>query len=339
MRTKINWGIIGLGNIANSFAHDLELSNDSILYGVASRDIEKAREFGNKHNSVKYYGSYEELAKAPEIDVIYVATPHVFHFENTMMCLKNGKAVLCEKPLGMYSTEVKTMLKEAESKKLFLMEGLWTRFIPATEKLIELIRDNAIGDILFVRADFGFKSDFSPENRIYNKKLGGGSLLDIGIYPIYLSLLILGIPKEIKAMARMAQTGVDSYCSMLFDYDNSTKAVLESTVEADTPTEAYIYGSKGFIKLHNRFHHSEKISLYQNRELKETFELKYTGNGYSHEIEEVNRCLKNNNIESDRLPHKVSMDLITLIDRIKVIVGLNYEKNKFFVEQRIQKQV
>jgi predicted dehydrogenase len=217
------------------------------------------------------------------------------------------------------------MLNEAKSKNLFLMEGIWTRFIPATVKLIELLADNVIGDIMFIRADFGFKADVDLEGRLYNKNLGGGSLLDIGIYPIYLSLLTLGFPAHIKALARMTATGVDSYCAILLDYENSAKAILESTLEANTPTEAYIYGSKGVIKLHSRFHHSEKISLYQNGALKEEFNLPYKGNGYLHEIEEVNRCLKNKELESDKLPQSVSLNLIRLIDQIKDKIGLSYD--------------
>lgn len=326
MNRKIKWGIIGLGKIANKFASDLQLSDNSILYGVASRNLVKAKKFGQKYQSVNFYGSYEELAQNPEIDVIYIATPHTFHFENTMMCLKHDKAVLCEKPLGINSDEVRAMIKEAKSRKLFLMEGLWTRFIPATEKLIELLRDRVIGDVIFIRADFGFKADLDFEGRVYNKKLGGGSLLDIGIYPIYLSLITLGIPTNISAMARMSKTEVDSYCSMLFDYENSAKAILESTVEADTPIEAHIYGSEGFIKLHRRFHHTEKISIYKNGKLNKTYDIKYSGEGYLHEIEEVNDCLIRNALESDKLPHKTSLDLITIIDRVKDKIGLSYSR-------------
>jgi len=315
---------MGLGKIANKFASDLQLSKDGMLYAVASRDMKKARTFGESYHSQKYYASYQEMVNDPEIDVIYIATPHSFHFENTMLCLKHNKSVLCEKPMGMDSEQVKTMLKESRSRKLFLMEGLWTRFIPATEKLIELLSNKAIGDLLNIHADFGFKGNLNLESRVYNKKLGGGSLLDIGIYPIYLSLLTLGLPTHIKAVARMTETEVDSYCSMLFGYENGAKAILESSIETDTPTEANIYGSKGHIKLHSRFHHSEKISLFQNDELKEEFEMKYQGNGYLYEIEEVNNCLINNKIESPKLPHALSLDLIKLIDQVKAKIGLSY---------------
>ena len=328
MNSKIKWGIIGLGKIAEKFASDLQLSDNSVLYGVASRDIGKALKFSKKYGAVKYHGSYEELIQDPEVDVIYVATPHSYHFENTMMCLKNGKSVLCEKPLGINSDEVKTMINEAKSKKLFLMEGMWTRFIPATEKLIELLRDKVIGDTIFIRADFGFKADLNFEGRVYNKDLGGGSLLDVGIYPIYLSLLTLGLPGNIAAMARKTQTDVDSYCSVLFDYENKAKAILESSIEADTPTEAYIYGTNGAIKMHARFHHTEKISVFQNQKVKEVIEMKYQGNGYLFEIEEVNACLKNNQIESTKLPLSISLELSNLMDRVKEKIGLNYNSRK-----------
>lgn len=324
MSKKINWGIIGLGKIANKFAADLRLSSGSTLYGVASRDISKAKAFGEKFNAIKYYGSYEELAGDAEIDIIYVATPHAFHFENTMMCLRKGKAVLCEKPMGMNSNEVALMIEEAKARNLFLMEGIWTRFIPGTEKLIELLNKKIIGDLSFIRADFGFKANFNPESRIYNKKLGAGSLLDIGIYPIYLSLLTMGVPMDIKAMARMTETGVDSYCSMLFDYENGAKANLESTIEEKTPTEAYIYGTNGSIKLHSRFHHTEKITISRKGE-EEILDIKYKGNGYIHEIEEVNKCLLNQEIESSKLPFKTTIDLTALMDRVKKEIGLNYQ--------------
>ncbi|MGE0587704.1 MAG: Gfo/Idh/MocA family protein [Cyclobacteriaceae bacterium] len=325
MTNKLKWGIIGLGKIAHKLASDLQQSSDAVLYGVASRDTQKAMEFSEKYNSPKCYGSYEELAHDPEVDVIYIATPHVFHFENAMLCLKNGKHVLCEKPMGMNTKQVTALIAEAQARSLFLMEGIWTRFIPATEKLIELLNKKIIGDILFVRADFGFTSPFNPEGRLYNKQLGGGALLDIGIYPIYFSLLTLGVPSRIQASARMTQTGVDSYCAMLFDYDSNARAMLDCTIEADTPTEAYIYGSNGHIKIHNRFHHPEKLSVYRNKELVEEINMKYDGFGYLHEIEAVNRCVRDKRTESPRLTHQMSLDLVSVMDKVRDEIGLVYE--------------
>jgi len=323
-KTKIKWGIMGLGKIAHIFASDLQKSENAVLHGVASREKRKAETFAKKYNTVKSFGSYEELATDPDINIVYIATPHAFHFENTMMCLSHGKAVLCEKPLGLNYHQVKKMVEKAKANKLFLMEAIWTRFIPATEKLLELLQSNAIEDLLFMHADFGFKADMNPAGRLFNKNLGGGSMMDIGIYPVFLSLLTFGIPAKIKAMARKTETGVDSYCAMLFDYDNSAKAMLESTVEVNTPTEAIIYGKKGYIKIHSPFHHSQKISVFHNEILKQEYELPYQGHGYIFEIEEVNRCLLNNQTESDSMQHRMSLNLITILDWVKKEIGLEY---------------
>ncbi len=324
IKKQINWGIIGLGKIAHRFASDLMLSENNVLYAVASRDKKKAKTFGQKFNAVKFFDSYEELIKDPDIDVVYIGTPHTFHFENTMMCFKYRKSVLCEKPMGIDYNEVNIMINEARSKNLFLMEGIWTRFIPATEKFIELLDQKIIGDINFIRADFGYNAEFNPESRIFNKNLGGGSLLDIGIYPIYLSMLVFGLPSNIKAMARMTETEVDSYCAMLFDYENSEKAILESTTEADTPIEAYIYGSKGYIKLHKSFHHSKKISVHINGKKEKVYELDYDGEGLLFEIEEVNKCILNNETESKKLPLSTSLDLIQIMDSVRKEIKLVY---------------
>lgn len=325
MIRKIKWGIIGLGKIAHLFVNDLLLSKNSVLYAVASRDIKKSKAFSAKYNSEKHYGSYDDLVHDPDIDIVYVATPHALHFENTMMCLQNGKSVLCEKPIGMNAVQVKKMQEEAKSRNLFLMEGIWTRFIPATEKLLELLEQKIIGNLIKVRADFGFKANFDPESRVFNKKLGAGSLLDIGIYPVYLSLITLGIPGKIKSTAHFTSTGVDSYCNMFFEYEDKVKANLESTIEKDTPVEANIYGTKGHIKLHSRFHHTEKISVYIHEDLKDVYEIPYTGNGYFHEIEEVNNCLSSGKIESSKLTHQTSIDLISILDRVRDEIGLKYE--------------
>ncbi|MCF8373942.1 MAG: Gfo/Idh/MocA family oxidoreductase [Bacteroidales bacterium] len=314
---QVNWGILGLGHIAHKFVQDLQLSTKSKLHAVASRDIEKANEVGRKYDAIKCYGNYAEIATDPTVDVVYIATPHSFHFENTMMCLQAGKSVLCEKPMGLNAKEVATLIQEARARKLFLMEALWTRFIPSTEKVLELIADGVIGKINFLHADFGFVGSKDPKNRILNKALGGGSLLDIGIYPVYLSMLLLGMPNEIKAMARFTDTSVDSYCSVLMNFARGEKANLYSTIEAETPTEATIYGEKGTIKMHRPFHHSEKISLILNNGSAKDFEIKYKGNGYFHEIEEVENCLKNGKTESDKHSLSDSLNLINILDRIK----------------------
>jgi predicted dehydrogenase len=324
MKRKINWGIIGLGGIANTFAQDLSLVDDANLLAVASRNINKAKTFAEKHNADRYYDSYEKIALDPEIDIIYIATPHVFHFENTMMCLEAGKSVLCEKPMGMNSDQVQKMITKAKEKGLFLMEAIWTRFIPSTETMLNLIESGVIGKVQFVRADFGFKGDRNPEKRLFNKNLGGGSLLDIGIYPIYLSLLTMGIPNDIKAVARMSKTGVDSFCGMLFDYADGAKAVLDCTFDADTPTEAYIHGEIGSIKMHSRFHHSQRLTITQHEKTNQEIDIPYAGNGYYHEIMEVQKCLIERRMESRKMSYSTSLKLVNILDQVRKEIGLSY---------------
>lgn len=320
---KINWGIIGLGKIAHKFAQDLQLSPTANLHGVASRSLTKAESFAKEHHAQNYFSSYEELAQHPDIDVIYIATPHVFHFENAMMCLQNGKAVLCEKPLGMNAQEVEKLIKKAREKNLFLMEGMWTRFIPAIKHILPFIEADEIGEIISVKADFGFKVEASPESRLLDKRLGAGSLLDIGIYPIYLSLLLLGMPSDVKAMARMNSDKIDTYVSMLLTFPSKAKAVLESTIETKTPTTASIYGTKGTLEIHSRFHHPTRFSIIQNG-VDIVHEVMYKGNGYYHEIESVNQCLRKGLTENPLHTLKTSMELVKIMDKVRTEIGLTY---------------
>lgn len=328
MPEKINWGIIGPGKIAGKFAQDLQLVENAVLHGIASRDSERSDAFAKKYNAVRVFDNYEALAADPEVDIIYVATPHVFHFEQTMLCLRSGKAVLCEKPFGMNAQEVKIMTEEARSRNLFLMEALWTRFIPGTEKLLELIQKDTIGKVQYVKADFGFLGDGNKDSRVYNPDLGAGTLLDIGIYPVYLSLLLLGIPDQIKAVASFTDTGVDSFCAIISDYFSGEKAFSESTILSNTPIEAFIYGDKGSIKMHSRFHHTERLTMQLNDNTSETFHLPYIGNGYYHEIVEVMDCLKQGKTESDKMSHSMSLALIKTLDNIREDIGLKYKSDE-----------
>jgi len=327
---SINWGIIGLGKVAEKFAADLLLSKNVKLNAVASRDKNKAEAFAKKYQAFSFHDSYDALVQNPEIDIVYIATPHSFHFEHSMLCLKNGKSVLCEKPMGMNFGEVNAMIAEATKRNLFLMEAMWTRFIPATEKLIHLLQEKIIGDLSYIRADFGFRSTAAPESRVFNKDLGGGALLDIGIYPLYLSLIALGVPDEIKAVARKTTQGIDSFSAQLLSYTSGSKAILESSIEADTPVEATIYGSLGKIKLYSRFHHCERIAIQFFGKTEETIYLPYIGNGYFHEIEEVNHCLLTGAKESTKMPHQMSLKLIKLIDEIRKQTALHYPADERF---------
>jgi predicted dehydrogenase len=326
MDKEIRWGIIGLGSIAHTFAEDLKINKHAKLQAVASRSSEKAEDFSKKFDVPGFYGSYEELASDPNVDIIYIATPHTYHLEHSRLCLQNRKHILCEKPMGVNARQVSELTTLSKKQSCFLMEGIWTRFIPATQKVLRIIQSGMIGEVISMKADFGFKANTDPEKRLFNKDLGGGALLDIGIYPVYLSLLLMGVPSNIQAMARMSKTGVDASTFMLFDHPNEGKALLDCSFEAHTPTEAWIDGSKGSIKMHSRFHHSRKISLHTNDGQEEHFDIPYLGNGYVHEIEHVHECLQAGYLESPLLPHTLSQELSETLDRVKEIIDLSYEE-------------
>jgi len=324
MTKNVKWGIIGLGSIAHKFAADLQIVHNAVLEAVASRSVDKAKKFANQYHANEYYADYELLVEKSNVDIVYIATPNTYHFSHTMMCLKYNKAVLCEKPMGVNSHEVKSMIDKARSRNLFLMEAIWTRFIPAIEKLLALLEANFIGKLISVDANFGFYNEFDAESRLFNKQLGGGSLLDIGIYPIYLSFLALGFPFDINAIARMSSTQVDQSCYMLFNFENESKAQLSSTFEADTTNEAYIYGSKGNIRIKAPFHHPQQIECYLYDGEKEEFNIPYRGHGYVHEILAVHHCLDQKVKEHPQLNLEISLAISQIIDAIKGKIGLSY---------------
>jgi predicted dehydrogenase len=328
MKKKINWGIIALGKIADKFAADLPLVNNANLYAVASRDKQKSKKFAKKHKAEKAYGSYEELAKDTNVDVVYIASPHAYHYEHTMLCLTHNKHVLCEKPMGMNLDQVTGMIKKAQDNKLFLMEALWTRFNPSYRKCLELIEKGKIGEIKSIQADFGFRVNTGPEDRLLARELGGGALLDIGIYPVFLALSLLGEPDEVFAKSYFGETGADLSTSMLFAYSGkNVVANLSSTFLANTPVEATISGTKGRIKLHRPWHHAPSVELIR-KEKSMKFNFSEPGNGYEYEIEEVHHCLRNQLFESGLFSHSNSLQLHTTLDHIRRIVGLNYDKKQ-----------
>src|SRR6187402_265920 len=196
MKKKIRWGILGCGKIANKFATDLQLIEDAELVAVASRDVEKGKAFASLFHARLNFNTYEALASCDEVDVIYIATPHGFHLEHTSLCLQHSKAVLCEKPMAINSKQVKEMIDLAQKQKVFLMEAFWTKFLPQYQKVVELIQAGEIGTIKMIEADFGFKATSPTPQRLYDVALGGGALLDVGIYPVFLALSLLGRPNE-----------------------------------------------------------------------------------------------------------------------------------------------
>jgi len=321
--TKIKWGIIGCGKIAHKFVSDLALIEDAELTAVASRSIKKAKEFTQQHNFIKAYGNYDALFSDKEIDIVYIATPHTSHAELSIKAMEKGKHVLCEKPLSLNNKDASAIIETSRRTKRFFMEALWTRFNPSFVEAKRRIDNGEIGDIKYINADFSFKSEFSLEDRTSNINLGGGAILDIGIYPAFLSYILLGIPKEILAKSIFHKTALsDVQTSMIFHYVEA-QAILYSSFESQSDMVARISGMKGQIYLKDRWHHANGYTLIKNGREQE-IELPVLGLGYCHEIIECHNCLRENRTESPNWSHKNSLELISILDDVRNQVGLKY---------------
>lgn len=321
---KFRWGIIGAGSIAGHFAKDLALIPHAELYAVASRSQTRANVFAEKYGAKHALDSYEAMLKIG-VDAVYIATRHPQHCTPTIMCLNAKIPVLCEKPLAMNSEEVAKMIQAAKKNNTFLMEAIWTRFLPSFKKVIALIEAGEIGEVLTVKADFGFHSPVNPDSRLYNREMGGGVLLDIGIYPILLAQLLLGQHEKMQATAHLGTTGVDEETSVNLSYPNGKFALLHATVRNETETVAFIHGTKGTIKIASRWHESNSFSIQLNDGETRTYDFDFKGaKGYKFETEHVMECIKAGNKESPLIPFSFSENLMRTLDEVRGEIGLEY---------------
>jgi predicted dehydrogenase len=322
--TKINWGIIAPGNIATEFATALQGVDHATLYSVASRDVNKAQAFANQYGFEKFATNYDALIADPKVDVIYIASPHTFHAQQSIDCLTAGKAVLCEKPMTINADQAKRVFEAARSNNTFYMEAVWTRFMPMLAKVREIIDSGLIGEVQTAQASFGIDVPFSPQHRLYDPMLAGGALLDVGIYTItFAQWLMQTTPVQITADAQLGATGVDERTSVILRYPEGQVATLNSSINSKSNHEAWIFASKGSIKM-SSFWQCEEITLNLDGEL-EVIEIPHRINGYEGEIEEVNRCLKANMIESELFPWSASMTVMEIMDQARRQIGLRYQ--------------
>lgn len=322
----VRWGILGCGKIANKFAADLKLVDGAVLYAAASTDVSRARAFASVHGFSHAFGSYAELCQS-DVDVIYVATPHGLHHEHVLLCLNHGKPVLCEKAFTLNLRQLDELIHLARSKKVFLMEAFWTRFIPQYIRMRQVIESGLIGDIRMISADFGFKASDPPAPRLYEPSLGGGALLDIGIYPVFLALSILGRPSSVSAVMSPYTTGVDEQIAMNLQFSAGALASLHASFAADTPVEARINGTNGRIVLTPRFHNPTSSRVFlelPGREPEILVEPSGHGGGYQYEARHVQECLAAGLTESPLLPLDFSHLLMETLDRIRESCGILY---------------
>ncbi|OXA84296.1 Gfo/Idh/MocA family protein [Flavobacterium hercynium] len=318
---KIKWGIVGLGNIANQFATDLQLIEDAELVAVASRNIDKANDFAQQYNCSRKYDSYDALFADDLVDIVYIATPHDSHAALTIKALENGKHVLCEKPIALSYEDAVRMIEASKKHNRFFMEAFWTRFIPSVQEVLAKLKQGEIGDLKYLNADFAYYNG-ELGNRLTDKARGGGALFDIGVYPLFLSYVTLGIPKEIIAKSIYLNTGVDLQTTMILQYELA-QAVLHAGLVSASDMKASISGTNGRIELNSPWFMAEGYSII--RDDKETvFSLPNLGKGYSHEAVECHKAIRNNQIESDLWSHQNSLDLSKIVEEVKQQIGLDF---------------
>lgn len=323
MRT-VRWGILGTGGIAHQFARGLRDTPDAEILAVGSRSEESAREFADAFEIPRHYPSYEELAADPDVDVIYVATPHPFHEANVTLGLEAGKHVLCEKPMTVNAHQAERLISLAKDRGLFLMEGMWTRFLPLMERVREMISSGAIGEPRMLAVDFGFRAPLDPSHRLFNPDLGGGALLDVGVYCVSLSSMVFGAPERITGLAHLGETGVDEQSAAILEHGDGRMSVISIAIRTATPHEAVIAGTEGRIKIHPEWWRPNALTVSRSGEEDETIEVPYTGNGFSHEAAEVMRCVRAGELQSDVMPLRESLEISRTMDELRRQWGLVY---------------
>jgi predicted dehydrogenase len=324
MSDRTRWGILATGGIATSFAQDLKLLPDAEVVAVGSRSAESAQAFAGRHEIPRAYGSWRELADDGDIDVVYVATPHSAHYAATRILLEAGRAVLCEKPFTLDLTTTVELIDMARERGLFLMEAMWMRCNPAVLRMVELIRDGAIGEITSVHADFGVAGPFEPTHRMRSRELGGGALLDLGVYPVSFAHMVLGKPDHVRAWAKIGPEGTDENTGIIFGYDSGAIAALTSGMLGETPLGATVSGTAGRIVLDPPFFRPDRFTLHRDGAEPEVVETPREGLGYLYEAAEVQRCLRDGLTESPLVPHAVTIQVMDLLDQIRDQIGVTY---------------
>jgi len=321
---KVRWGILGPGGIAEKFAADLALVDGAELAAVGSRSAAKATAFAERFGFDRAYGSYAELAADADVDVVYVATPHAFHFDAAMTCIQAGKAVLVEKPITLDLVSAARLVQAAHSSGVFLMEAMWMRVNPAIRKIAELVEEGAIGWVSAIHADFGLQGPFAAEHRLRDPRLGGGALLDLGVYPIHLVHLIMGAPATVQAWAHLTPERVDENTGVLLGYQQGAVAALTCSINGASRNTASITGTDGRIDLPGEFYAPRQFTLSRPGRAAETFDFPFEGSGYQFEAAEVQRCLLAGEPESPLMTHATTLEIMTLLDTIRDEIGVVY---------------
>jgi predicted dehydrogenase len=317
----LRWGILGTGGIAHTFATDLRLTDSGEIVALGSRSAESARAFADEFGIPHRHASYADLVADPDVDVVYVATPHPMHHDNAVLALRAGKHVLVEKPFTMNAAEARDVVRVARETGRFAMEAMWTRFLPHVAVIRDWLAAGVLGDIVTVTADHGQWFAEDPDFRLFAPELGGGALLDLGVYPVSFASMVLGPPSRIVALADPAFTGVDAQTSMVFGYDSGAQAVLTCTLRAKSPTRATIVGTTARIEVEGDFYAPAAVSLISRNGATERVESTHRGRGLRHQADEVARCLAAGEVESPLLPLDETISVLATMDAVTGMAG------------------
>jgi dihydrodiol dehydrogenase / D-xylose 1-dehydrogenase (NADP) len=325
---RFNWGIIGPGRIAHQFAEGLKVIEDAALYAVASSNIERAQAFAEQYGGAVTYDSYQALVNDPQVDAIYIATPHRFHVDNALLCLKAGKPVLCEKPLTVNAAEAQQLIETARAHKVFLMEALWTRYLPIYQQVRHWLEAGAIGDLRLLVSNFGINVPKDQGDRWLNPELAGGTLLDMGVYPIAVSQWVMGqMPQAFSAQAYLGSTGVDELTAVLLKYENGVISQFNSNFITDGVNDFLIYGSTGHIRIHANYWAATQATLVTGEQAL-TVSKPFRGGGFEYQTEEAMRCIRAGLLESPGMSHAHTLANMQLMDGIRAEIGLKYPFEK-----------
>jgi len=324
MTERVGWGILGTGKIAVRFADDLRHVPGAVLAAVGSRSAETAEDFGKRFRISRRHASYDELVHDPEIDVVYVATPPALHAENARLALEAGKHVLCEKPFTLNAQQAAQLIALARQHGLFLMEAMWMRFLPAIVHVRQILAEQTLGDVRMLSADFGLQFAYDPAGRLFAPELGGGALLDLGVYPVSLAHMVLGRPATILSLASMGRTGVDDQSGILLRYPQGQIACLYTAMGVKTPTEAVLTGTQGRLRMHAPFYGTNDLTLELPGKRVQSFRHHRTGNGLHYQALEVMACLRQGRSESGVMPLGESLAVMETLDAIRAQWGLRY---------------
>lgn len=319
---KIRWGIVGPGEIANKFAKAIKNVKEASLVAVASRTEDKGKAFAEKYNIEKVFCGYEAMAESDAVDAVYIATPHPFHKPCAELFLNFGKHVLCEKPLCVNAKEAEALSICAGKNNVFLMEAMWTRFIPSIIKVQEIVRSGVIGEVRGIDASFCYASSIEEEAKLFQNDMAGGSLLDVGVYGLHFVSLFLGNnPISVSAEA-IVEDGCDCITNVLLRYERGAIASVSSATKLQKPADAYIYGTKGHIYLPHFYGAQEFFVRCGEEETKIT--APSLGDGFEEEIIEACSCIEHGKLESKMLPHAESIAMLRLMDNIREKIGVKY---------------